>query len=90
MKAFKTVLVLTLLRGDLGTPPTPAKDLSAVYTTPMLAMKPNVLNWQQERLLPVHVYHRLLAAQWEFFSCCFCTTSHDVSGRSLCVELAVK
>ena len=43
MKAFKTVLVLTLLLGDFGTPQTPAKDLSAVYTTPMLAMKPNVL-----------------------------------------------
>ena len=43
MKAFKSVLVLTLLLGDFGTPPTPAKDLSAVYTTPMLAMKPSVL-----------------------------------------------
>ena len=43
MKAFKTLLILTLLLGEFGIPPTPAKELSAVYTTPTLAMKPNVL-----------------------------------------------
>jgi len=29
MAWMKTLLVLTLLRGDFGTPPTPAKELSA-------------------------------------------------------------
>ena len=43
MKAFKTLLILTLLLGEFRIPPTPAKELSAVYTTPMLARKPNVL-----------------------------------------------
>ena len=35
--------ILTLLLGDFGTPPTPAKELSAARTTPILAMKLNVL-----------------------------------------------
>ena len=43
MKPFKTLLILTLLLGEFRIPPTPAKELSAVYTTPMLARKPNVL-----------------------------------------------
>jgi len=45
-----TLLVLNLLLGDFGTPPTPAKELSAACTTPILAMKLNVLPhaWQLE------------------------------------------
>ena len=43
MKVFKTLLILTLLLGDFGIPPNLAKELSAAYTTPMLAMKSNVL-----------------------------------------------
>jgi len=43
MIAFKTLLIQTLLLGDFGTPPTPAKELYAACTTPILAMKSNVL-----------------------------------------------
>ena len=43
MKTFKTLLILTLLLGDFGIPPNPAKELPTAYTTLMLAMKSNVL-----------------------------------------------
>ena len=43
MKELKTLLILTLLLGDFGTPPTSAKELYAAYTTPILAMKSDVL-----------------------------------------------
>ena len=36
---METLLVLTMLLGDFGTPPTSAKELYAAYTTPILAMK---------------------------------------------------
>ena len=32
MKVFKTLLVLTLLLGDFGTPPTSAKELYVICT----------------------------------------------------------
>ena len=57
MKAFKTLLVLTLLLGDFGTPPTTAKELYAAYTTPILAMKTDVLlhgSWNVFMLIVTH------------------------------------
>ena len=35
MAGMKTLLILTLLFGDFGTPPTPAKELSAAHTEPI-------------------------------------------------------
>ena len=43
MKEFNTLLILTLLLGDFGIPPTSAKELYAAHTTPILAMKSEVL-----------------------------------------------
>ena len=40
---MKTLLGLTLLLGDFGTPPTSAKELYGACTTPILAMKSDVL-----------------------------------------------
>ena len=60
MKAFKTLLVLTLLYVDYGTPPTSAKELSAACTTPILAMKSNVLlhgSWNVFMLIVVIETH---------------------------------
>ena len=42
-EGIQDFLILTLLLGDFGIPPNPVKELSAAYTTPMLAMKLNVL-----------------------------------------------
>jgi len=45
----------------LGIPPTPAKELSAAYTTPMLAMKLNVLatdgRWNGFMLIAINETH---------------------------------
>ena len=60
MNVFKTLLVLTLLLGDFGTPPTPAKEVSAAHTTPILAMKSNVLphgSWNGFMLIVVIETH---------------------------------
>ena len=60
MKEFKTLLVLTLLLGDFGTPPTSAKELYAAYTTPILAMKSDVLlhgSWNVFMLIVVIETH---------------------------------
>jgi len=60
VKAFKTLLVLTLLFGDCGTPPTSAKELHAAYTTPILAMKLDVLlhgSWNVFMLIVVIETH---------------------------------
>ena len=60
MKAFKILLILTLLLGDFGTPPSPAKEVSAARTTPILAMKLNVLlhgSWNGFMLIVVIETH---------------------------------
>ena len=59
MKVFKTLLILTLLLGDFGTPPSPAKEVSAARTTPILAMKSNVLHgsWNGFMLIVVIETH---------------------------------
>jgi len=48
MKEFNTLLILTLLLGDFGIPPTSAKELYAAHTTPILAMKSDATAWQLE------------------------------------------
>ena len=74
MKAFKTLLILTLLLEEFRIPPTPAKELSAVYTTPMLARKPDVLlNWNGSACT-IGCWQR----SGDFFDRWWCfTTSHD-------------
>jgi len=59
MKVFKTLLILTLLLGDFGTPPSPAKEVSAARTTRILAMKSNVLHgsWNGFMLIVVIETH---------------------------------
>ena len=60
MKEFKSLLGLTLLLGDFGTPPTSAKELYAAYTTPILAMKSDVLlhgSWKVFMLIVVIETH---------------------------------